>query len=170
MNFDYLHYHFAFDWMVLTQDLKAIQIISQRKGQGSTSAYQYSYVRQSYKPIIILSVSIVLRVVWKVLLDYFSGFQSYKLLFLLNSRTINTVVKIIASQVLHFIGLSIHQSIPVYRKSYFLQDYRYTSQNQCIVSPILCRTIDTLVKTSVSSVLSNVGLSIHQSRLVYRKS
>ena len=24
LNFDYLHYHFAIDWMVLTQDLKAI--------------------------------------------------------------------------------------------------------------------------------------------------
>ena len=32
-----LQYSFAFDWMVLTQDLKAIQIITQRKGQGSTT-------------------------------------------------------------------------------------------------------------------------------------
>ena len=32
LNFDYLHYHFAFDWMILTHDLKAIQVISQRKG------------------------------------------------------------------------------------------------------------------------------------------
>ena len=38
------------------------------------SAYQYSYVRQSYKPIVLLSVSIVLRVVPKDLLDYFSDF------------------------------------------------------------------------------------------------
>ena len=47
------------------------------------------------------------------------------------------------------VGLSIRWSRPVYRKSYCLQDYQYTSRGQYIVSPILCRIIDTLVKTSV---------------------
>ena len=45
LNFDYLHYHFAFDWMILTQDLKAIQIISQRKG-SKTKAFPSLNVRE----------------------------------------------------------------------------------------------------------------------------
>ena len=32
MSFDHLHHHFACDWMVLTQDLTAIQIRSQKEG------------------------------------------------------------------------------------------------------------------------------------------
>lgn len=46
-------------------------------------------------------------------------------------------------------GLSIWWSTLVYRKSYCLQDYRYTSREQCVVSSTLCRTIDKVVKTSV---------------------
>ena len=40
-----------------------------------------------------------------------------------------------------------------------MQDYRYTNQVQCIVSPTFCRTIDTVVETSVSLALHFVGLS-----------
>ena len=47
-------------------------------------------------------------------------------------------------------GLSTQWSTLVYRKSYCLQDYQYTSQDQCVDSPTLFRTIDTLFKTSVS--------------------
>ena len=68
------------------------------------------------------------------------------------------------------VGLSIRWSRTVYHRSQFWQDYRYTSQNQCIVSPALCRTIDTVVKTSISEVLRFVGLLIHLPRRVYRKS
>ena len=71
-------------------------------------AYQYSYMRYSYKPMFLLSASIVLHVVSKVLLDYFSGFKSYKPLVLLNSRTIDTVVKTSVPQALHFVGLLIN--------------------------------------------------------------
>ena len=35
-------------------------------------------------------------------------------------------------------------------KSYFMLDYRYISQDHCIVSPTFCKNIDTLVETSVS--------------------
>ena len=38
------------------------------------SAYQYSYMQQSYKPVVLLIISIALHVVSKVLLAYFSGF------------------------------------------------------------------------------------------------
>ena len=31
----YLHYHFVSDWMVLTQDLQVIYLISQRKGSST---------------------------------------------------------------------------------------------------------------------------------------
>lgn len=75
------------------------------------------------------------------------------------------MVKNSVSQVLVLIGLSIHQSKPVYRKSCFMQDYRYCSQDQYIISPTFCRTIDTLVKISVSLVLFFVGL-LSQSRAV----
>ena len=71
---------------------------------------QYSFVRQSYKPIFLLDVSIVLRIVSKVILAYFRGFQSYKSLLLLSSRT--TMV--------------------------LLQYYQQTSQDQCFVSPTFC--------------------------------
>ena len=47
------------------------------------------------------------------------------------------------------VGLLIRWSEQVYRKSYCLWDYQYTSRDQCVVSPTLCRTIDTMVKTSV---------------------
>ena len=111
------------------------------------SAYQYSQVLWSYKPIVLLCVSKVLWVVSKVLLAYLDSFQFYKPLVLLSNRT-----------------------RPVCRKFCMLQDYKYNSQEQCVVSPTLCRTIDTLVKTRVSQVLFNLELSIHQSRPVYRKS
>ena len=39
--------------------------------------------------------------------------------------------------------------------------YRYCGQEECAVSSIFCRTIDTLVKTSVSLVLLFVGISTH---------
>ena len=48
------------------------------------------------------------------------------------------------------VGLTTRWSRPVYRQSNFLLDNRYTSRDQCIVSPTLCRTIDTVVTTSVS--------------------
>ena len=51
------------------------------------------------------------------------------------------------------VGLSIQWSRPVYRNSCILQDYPYTSRDHCVVSPTLCRAMDTLVKTSVSLVL-----------------
>ena len=111
------------------------------------SAYQYSQVLWSYKPIVLLCVSKVLWVVSKVLLAYLDSFQFCKPLVLLSNRT-----------------------RPVCRKFCMLQDYKYNSQEQCVVSPTLCRTIDTLVKTRVSQVLFNLELSIHQSRPVYRKS
>ena len=38
------------------------------------SAYQYSYVQYAYKLVVLLSVSIVLLIVSKVLLAYLSGF------------------------------------------------------------------------------------------------
>ena len=37
-------------------------------------------------------------------------------------------------------------------------DYRYTSQDQCIVGPTFCRTNDTVVETSVLLVILFVGL------------
>ena len=121
-------------------------------------------MRQSYKPIVLPSVSIVLCIMLKVLLGYLSGFQSFKLLVQLSSWTMNAVVNTSLSQVLHFVGLSIHQSRPVcgqfyffvvilihqsrpmYRKFYFMQDLRYASRDQCVVCPTLCRAIDTFVK------------------------
>ena len=48
------------------------------------------------------------------------------------------------------VGLSKRRSRPVYGKSYFLWANRCTSRDQCIVNPTLCKTIDTVVKTSVS--------------------
>ena len=65
-------------------------------------------------------------------------------------RTIDTLVETSVSLFLLNVGLSTRWSRPVYRKSYFLQDQRYTSRDQFIVSPTFCRNIDTLVKTSVS--------------------
>ena len=50
------------------------------------------------------------------------------------------------------------------------KDYRHGGQHRCIVSPTVCRTINTPVKTSVSIVLLCLGLSIHYSRPVYQKS
>ena len=55
-------------------------------------------------------------------------------------------------------------------KSHFLQDNQHTSRDQCIVSPTLCRTIDTLVESNVSLFLLFVGLSIHQSRSAFHQS
>ena len=69
-------------------------------------------------------------------------------------RTINTIVKSSVSLVLLYVGPLIRQSRPVCHKSYLIQNYRYTSQDQCIESPIespnFCRTINILVETSVS--------------------
>ena len=76
-------------------------------------------MRQSYKPIVLPSVSIVLCIILNVLLGYLSGFQSFKLLVQLSSWTMNAVVNTSLSQVLHFVGLSIRQSRPVCRQSYF---------------------------------------------------
>ena len=50
------------------------------------------------------------------------------------------------------------------------QDYRYVGQDQHIVSPTFCRTIDALVKTSVTLVLLSVGILTRWSKPVYFKS
>ena len=42
--------------------------------------------------------------------------------------------------------------------SYYLWNYRYGVQEQCTVSPIFCKTMDTAVKTSVSLVLQHSAL------------
>ena len=138
-------------------------LISQIVTSKNRGASRYSQVRQSHKPIVLLSVSIVLNVMSIVVLAYFRIFQFYKRLVRLHSRTIDTVVKTSVSLVLSFAGISIHQSRIVYRKPYFLQQYRCTNRDQCIVSPTFCRNIDTIVKTSVSLVLLSVVLSIHHS-------
>ena len=121
-----------------------------------TRSNVYTDVQFSYKecisifllaivlPIFSLqNVSIVLRVLSRALLVYFSG----------------------SSPTNHWsyskIGLLIQWSRPVYRKSYILQDYRYTSRVQCVVSPTFCWYIDILAKTSVSLVLHFAGLLIH---------
>ena len=100
------------------------------------------------------------------------------------SRTIDSLVKTSALLVPLFLRLSIHQSKQVYCLPYLLQDYRCTSQDQCIISPTFRRAIDTLVKGSVSLELFFfedyqhisqeqcivtaifLGLSIHQSKPV----
>ena len=43
---------------------------------------------------------------------------------------------------------------------------RYRGQEQCVISPIFCRKIDTPVKTSLLLALLFIGPSIHQSRSV----
>ena len=78
----------------------------------------------------------------------------FRPLILFNSRTIDAVVSSSVRLALRFVGLLIHWS-------YFLKEYRYTSQEQCIVSPIFYKNIYTLVKTSVSQVLLFVEQSIH---------
>ena len=55
--------------------------------------------------------------------------------------------------------LLIQLSIAVFRQSCYLQDYRNDRQEPCVVSRIFCKTIDTLVKSSTSSVLLFVRLS-----------
>ena len=74
-------------------------------------------------------------------------------------RTINRLAKASVSLVSAFAGILIHQSRPVYCKSYFIQDYRYNSRDQSIVRPTFCRTINALIETSVSLVLLSVGLA-----------
>ena len=80
---------------------------------------------------------------------------------------LSIVVKTSVSYFLLYIALSIWQSRPVYHQSYFLQDHRYTSLDQCIASSTFCRTIDTLVETSVSLVLLPVLQLIHYSKKFY---
>ena len=41
-----------------------------------------------------------------------------------------------------------------------MQDYRNTSQDQCIVSPTLHRTVNTVVETSVPLILGKLEKSI----------
>ena len=53
----------------------------------------------------------------------------------------------------------IQQSIAVFRQSCYLQDYRNDGQELYVVSRMFCRTTDTLVKSSMSSVLLFVGVS-----------
>ena len=48
------------------------------------------------------------------------------------------------------VGLPMWSSRSVYRKSYFLWNNRYTSPDKCIISFTFCKTIDTVVNTSVS--------------------
>ena len=83
---------------------------------------------------------------------------------------LSIVVKTSVSYVLLYITLSIWQSRPVYHKSYFLMDYQYTSRDQCIISPTFCRTINTLVETSLALVLLPVLLLIHYSRKFFPQS
>ena len=82
----------------------------------------------------LLSVSIVVRVVSIVLLACYRGFWSYKPLVLVNSRTINTVVK----NSVRFAGLLINWSRPTRRRTY-----------------------DIVVWTNVSISLLKKGLTIH---------
>ena len=105
-----------------------------------------------------------------VALAYFRVFQFYKRLVRLNSRTIDTVVNSRVPIVLRFAGLLISCSRPVYHQSCFLQEYQYTSREQCIVSLTFCSNIDRLIETSVSLVLLFVGISVLQLGLVYRQS
>ena len=107
--------------------------------------------------------------------------QSYKLLVLLNSGTINTVVKYTVPLVLLLVVSSMKWSRAVFCQSYYLQEWRFTGQEQCVVSPIFlqdysctsqdlpyyrysspeqcvasptsCRTTYILIKSSVSLVL-----------------
>ena len=67
------------------------------------------------------------------------------------------------------VRLLIRWSRPVDRKSYCLQDYQYTSRDQCVVSPTFCRNIDTLVETVVSLVLLSILLLIEHSRALCRQ-
>ena len=62
-----------------------------------------------------------------------------------------------------------HQSRPEYRKFYFMQDQRYTSQDQCVLAPTLCRASDKLAETSVSLVLLSVLLLIYHPRGLCRQ-
>ena len=102
--------------------------------------------------------------------DYRYGDQDYCILSSAFSRTINTLVKTSVLLVLLFVELSRHQSKSVCRQPYFLQDYSYTSQYQCIVPSTFCRAIDTLFETSVSQLLLFLGLLIRCSRSMYCKS
>ena len=68
----------------------AIKEITKREN-ALASAYQFFQVQYSYKPIVLLSLSVVLRVV--SCLAYLSGFSSYKPLVLRKSRIIDMVVK-----------------------------------------------------------------------------
>ena len=72
-------------------------------------------------------------------------------------RNINTLVETSVSQVLLSIELLIHLSGPVQRQYYCLWDYGYIIKRSCAISPILCRTVDTLFKISASLVLLFVG-------------
>ena len=107
------------------------------KHRGS---YRYSYVRQFYKPMVQLSVSIILRFVSKVLLslfqrslvlqivgptqqqDYRYGGQDQCIVSPTVGSVIHTPVETSVLLVLLYVGLPIRWSRPVYRKSYFLQD------------------------------------------------
>ena len=128
---------------------------------------RYSYVRQSYKPIVLLSVSISLHLVSIIPLSLFqrslalqmvepSQQQDYSyrgqeqcVLSPTLFRTIDTLVKISVLVVLLFVGLLIRWSRPVIHQSLFWQDYRHCDQDQCIVSSTFCRIIKALVKSSV---------------------
>lgn len=70
----------------------------------------------------------------------FSFFFPYKPLVLVNSRTVDMVFKSNVLLVLLPVGL------------------RYGGQEQCVVSAIFCRAINTAVKTSVSLVLQHTAL------------
>ena len=84
-------------------------------------------------------------------------------------RNINTLVETSVSLLLFFIEILIHQSRPVYLKSYFMQEYGYTGQDQCVFSHTFCSNINRLVETSVSLVLLFLEIFIYQSRPVCRQ-
>ena len=73
------------------------------------------------------------------------------------NRNYDTLVLTTVSIVVRKVGLTIHQSLLVYRCSYKKQDLRCTGFDQCINSPTKSRTKVTPV-TGVSIILHKVGL------------
>ena len=85
-------------------------------------AYLYSYNQYYYKPIVLLSVSLVLHFMQIFLLVYVSDLQSYIRLVLPKKRTTETVVKDSVPIVLLSLGPLTWLSIAACLQSYFLQD------------------------------------------------
>ena len=109
-------------------------------------------------------VSVDLHFVAITPLVYFNGLHSHKPLVLFSSidtvvkssvflvvlfGTIDTLVQRSVPLVLLFVELSIQWPRAVCCQSYFLLNYQYTSPEQCVISLSICRTIDTVFKSSV---------------------